>query len=276
MHSRPAPRTSKPFLKWPGSKSRALSALLPLLPHGPRLIEPFVGAGSVLLGTDYDTYVVNDANADLMATWAALQSRPREYIERAAALFISSNHSEEAYRRIRTEFNACTDRFERAVRLPYLNRFAFNGLFRVNSRDEFNVPYGRPARLPSFPVAEMEAAAEKLLRCTAITGGYASAIAMAQAGDIVYCDPPYSPTAGAASFTGYTRSRFGPADHEALVAACQEAVGRGATVLISNHDTEYTRELYRGWRIETFRVRRSIGADAQSRRAVAELVAIRP
>lgn len=253
-----------------------LNELLPLLPPGRRLIEPFVGAGAVLLGTDYPCYVINDANPDLIAVWSALQLRSDEYINRAAALFVEANRSEEAYRSIRMEFNSCRDRFERAVRFPYLNRFGFNGLFRVNARGEFNVPYGRPPRLPEFPSERMMAAAHKLHRCTVLTADFTAAIDMARADDVVYCDPPYAPSTSGASFTAYTPSRFGAAQHEALVAACLRAVSRGARVLVSNHDTAYTRELYRGWRIETVRVRRTVSAHVGSRRAAAELVAILP
>jgi DNA adenine methylase len=276
MHTHPAPRTSKPFLKWAGGKSRVLASLLPHLPCGGRLIEPFVGAGSVFLGTDYAAYVINDANSDLVATWAALQARPQEYVERASALFVPSNLSAQAYGRIRSDFNACTDRFERAIRLPYLNKFGFNGLFRVNGRGDFNVPYGKPAQLPRFPLREMEDAAAKLSRCAILNGDFAAAIALAGVGDVVYCDPPYSARSPAGSFTGYTALRFDQNAHERLLECCVQAVSRGARVVISNHDTPEVRTLYRGWHIESLFVRRSIGASAASRKHVAEVVAMLP
>ena len=164
--------TSKPFLKWSGGKQRLLAELAKRLPRGKRLIEPFVGAGSVFLGLHYDRYVINDANCDLVAVWTALQSRAEEFIERAAALFCEENRSSESYLRLRAKFNAEEDRFERAVLLPYLNRFGFNGLFRVNRAGQFNVPYGQPARLPSFPQREMEAAHRKLQHTTVLNGGF--------------------------------------------------------------------------------------------------------
>jgi DNA adenine methylase len=279
-HSPPPPRpalptTSKPFLKWSGWKQRLLSQLLPLLPAGSSLIEPFVGAGSVFLATEYDSYIINDANSDLIAAWVAILQRPREFSERAAAFFTKEHWSQEAYLRIRAEFNAHVDRFERAVRLPYLNKFGFNGLYRVNSRDEFNVPYGRPSSLPRFPVGEVEAAAHKLKRCLVLAGGFEVAISLAEAGDVVYCDPPYLPSSTGGSFTQYTTAGFSMDDHERLVACCDEAVRRGAVVLISNHDTEQTRELYRGWELVPLAVRRSISANSGSRLLAQELVAIK-
>jgi len=270
------PAASKPFLKWSGGKSRLLPQLLPLLPHGKRLIEPFVGAGSVFLAADYDAYVLNDANPDLVAAWVALRERPREFIERASAFFREEFHSQEAYLRVRAEFNRFEDRFERAVRLPYLNRFCFNGLYRVNSKGAFNVPYGAPPSLPAFDVVRYESAAVRLRRCLLLNGGFAGAIALAGVGDIVYCDPPYLDSSKGNSFSNYTANGFSKDDHQRLLECCIQAVSRGASVLISNHDTPETRELYKGWEVESLTVRRTVGAKASSRGTVAEVVARLP
>lgn len=231
-----------------------------------------MGAGSVFLATGYDCCVINDANPDLVATWSALQARPREYMERAAELFVDENQSPDAYASIRARFNAEVDSFERAVLLPYLNRFGFNGLFRVNAKGAFNVPYGQPKVLPNFPWNQMEAASRRLERCLILNGGFRAAIEMAEEGDVVYCDPPYVDDS-APSFTQYTSARFGIHQQYELVKACEAAVERGATVLISNHDTATTRALYAGWDIHEVSVRRSVSADAGARGIAGELVA---
>lgn len=281
MHQHPAASpipaaTSKPFLKWLGGKQRLLPELAKRLPAGKRLIEPFVGAGSVFLGLQFDSYVINDTNSDLIAVWTALQMQPRIFIERAEALFRPGNHAQDAYLRIRAHFNNETDRFERAVLLPYLNRFGFNGLFRVNRAGKFNVPYGRPTSLPGFPLKEMEAAHEKLQRTTILNGGFSFAMEQAGVGDILYCDPPYMDSSKGASFTGYSSSGFTMRDHEELLEAGVRAASRGATVVISNHDTPETRELYRLWHQESVSVRRSIAANASSRGDARELLAMLP
>ena len=268
-------RPSSPFLKWAGSKRRLLPQLLPHFPFRGRLIEPFLGAGAVFLAADYDRYLLNDANADLMAVWVSLQSSPRRFVEEASALFVEANRTPGAYLRIRDEFNSSTDRFERAVRLLYLNRFCFNGLFRVNSSGVFNVPYGKPARLPRVPLDELEAASRKLAAATLTVGGYKAALYEAGFGDVVYCDPPYADlSADAASFTAYTAGRFGIRDHLDLASACEAAAERGAVVLVSNHDTPQTRALYRGWELHELTVRRSIAADGDKRGDVSELLAV--
>lgn len=266
--------TSAPFLRWAGGKQRLLNQLLPLLPGGPRLIEPFVGAGSVFLGSSYASAVLNDANPDLVAVWVALRDRPSQFIAAASELFTESNRSVEAYRRIREEFNQSSDRFDRAVRFIYLNRFGFNGLFRVNQRGNYNVPYGRPAVLPGFPRERMRLASEKLSQCIVINGGFAHAMELATAGDVVYCDPPYSSSSQGSSFSGYTMEGFTTENHLALVQAARRAVGRGATVLISNHDTPVTRDLYREWCVHSLSVRRSVSAKQSARRSASELLAV--
>ena len=267
---------SQPFLRWAGGKKRLLQQLLPFLPPGQRLIEPFLGAGSVFLGTHYPSAVLNDANPDLVAVWVALRERPAAFIAAARQLFVESNRTAEAYEAIRADYNACLDRFERAVRFIYLNRFGFNGIYRVNRRGVYNVPFGRPASLPGFPLESMERASNKLASCLILNGGFAAALEGAGTGDVVYCDPPYSSSKSGASFSGYTPEGFPTSSHEALVRAAVGAVGRGATVLISNHDTCETRELYRGWHIEGLTVRRSVSGDDQARGFTGELVAILP
>jgi DNA adenine methylase len=246
------------------------------MPAKRRLIEPFVGAGSVFLAANYDAYVINDANPDLTAVWAALQGRPKDFVAEASRYFSPEHWSQDAYLSLRSLFNASTDTFERATLLPYLNRFGFNGLFRVNSRGAFNVPYGRPAALPLFPFDRMAAAAAKLQHCLVLNGDYGAAIEMVGVNDVVYCDPPYSASATGKSFTSYTPSGFDSEEHERLVDRAVAAVARGATVLISNHDTPQTRDLYRGWHIETLAVRRSMAADSSARRTASEVVAILP
>lgn len=273
MFTHPQFHPSRPFLKWAGGKQRLLPQLLPRLPLRGRLIEPFVGAGSVFLAADYDRYLLNDANADLMAVWVALKQRPREFVEASSAFFVEEYRSEDAYRQVRADFNASADRFERASRFLYLNRFGFNGLYRVNRDGFHNVPYAKPMALPRFPHEELQAAAAKLSSCKFMLGDYKAAMADAGYGDVCYCDPPYAPSAVGDSFTAYTEGGFSWADHRELVLAAEDAVGRGATVVISNHDTPATRELYSGWEIVQVSVRRSISSKSSSRGEVSEILA---
>lgn len=273
MQQHPQTRT-RPFLKWAGGKQRLLKTLLPLLPPGKRLIEPFLGAGSVFLGTDYASYVLNDANPDLVAAWVSLKERPAPFILEASALFCEANRSHDRYLALRDEFNSSSDAYSRAVLLPYLNCFGFNGLYRVNKAGAFNVPFGKPTRLPLFPFDEMFAAAVRLRRAKILSGDFQAAMDVAASGDIVYCDPPYHSSSKGASFSAYTSNGFTDADHLRLLECANAAAARGTTVLISNHDTPLTRKLYRDCEVHRLNVNRSIASTRHGRGNCEELVAI--
>jgi len=274
MPKHPTNQASRSPLKWAGGKHRLLPLLLPLFPHGDRLIEPFVGAGSVFLGTSYAGYLLNDANPDLMAFWSALKNDADRFVEAAQLYFDDQLRSDAAYRQIRHDFNATADSFERAVRLLYLNRFGFNGLYRVNRHGEYNVPYGKPVKVPGFPVLQCQLAAERLQSAELCCGDFERVMANGGKGDVIYCDPPYLNSTCGESFSAYTASGFGQEDHFRLMRAAQAAAGRGATVLISNHDTTDTRKLYREFELHAVNVRRSVSAEPSSRGMASELVAV--
>lgn len=273
MHKHPQ-QSLRPFFKWAGGKQRVLDHILPHLPHGARLIEPFVGAGSLFLASSYPTYLLNDANLDLIAVWRALQQEPSRFIAAASSFFVEQHRCADAYNDIRLAFNATSSPWDRAIRLPYLNKFGFNGLYRVNSHGQFNSPYGHPKAVPHFPKERMVASAHKLQSATILDGSYENAIEEARIGDVVYCDPPYLPTQHANSFTAYTNTGFAIEDQKRLVALAQKAVARGAHVLISNHDTPLARQIYTSFDIKSFDVPRSIGGTGATRKPVRELLAM--
>ena len=265
-------QSSKPFLKWAGGKQRLLSQLLGRLPQANRLIEPFVGAGSLFLSGRYPRAILNDANADLMALWTFIQERPAQFCADASGLFCEENRNKRAYECIRQKLNSEVDRYERCVRLLYLNRFGFNGLYRVNKAGSMNTPYGYPSSLPAFPWEQIALAHEKLRDVLIFGGDFQFAMSMAGAGDLVYCDPPYLPMTSAAF--KYTPAGFSLAEHERLVQAARQAVERGATVAISNHDTPEARALYRGFEVHELPSARHIAAKVCARRSARELLAI--
>ncbi len=267
--------TLKPPLKWVGGKQRILPALLPFIPREGRLIEPFVGAGAVFLNAGERPLVINDVNKDLVSMYKMLRDVPLDYIERARPLFTSDMHSPEAYADARRRFNSSSDNAERAALLLYLNKFGFNGLHRVNSKGHFNVPYGHPKTLPRFPLEQLQAMARRLQEATIMCGDFRPIMALAKAGDVLYCDPPYANgDEDKATFVGYTPGRFSNADQADLAALAWDAAARGATVVISNHDTPRTRALYAEMQVHTVEARRSVAADACHRGKARELIAI--
>ena len=266
---------TRPPLRWAGGNQRILSRLLPHIEGSGRLIEPFVGAGSVFTAAGERDIIINDANADLIEFYQCLKRDVNGYIEAAAIFFTEAHKSVEAYVANRDRFNKSESGVERAALLLYLNKFGFNGLYRVNKRNSFNVPYGHPKKLPEFPRLQLLEMAAKLQKVQIQHGDFTAAIALASAGDVVYCDPPYADASVAKrSFTAYTSDSFSWQQQQQLVDVSHAAVARGATVVISNHDNEVTRALYKGAEIHSFDVRRSVAADGEARTAARELIAV--
>ncbi|MCL1140638.1 Dam family site-specific DNA-(adenine-N6)-methyltransferase [Shewanella pneumatophori] len=267
-------KKQRAFLKWAGGKFKLIEALSAHLPQGDRLVEPFVGAGSVFLNTNYKRYLLCDINHDLINLYKIVQKEPEKYIAAAKALFVPEMNEKEAYYKIRTAFNATKDPFKRSVYFLYMNRHGFNGLCRYNRKGGFNVPFGSYKK-PYFPEKEIRAFSAKAQNAEFHCIGYEQAIDMTQAGDVVYCDPPYAPLSSTASFTTYVGTGFS-LDDQALLArqARHTAIDRGIPVLISNHDIPLTRELYHGARFDTIQVQRNISQKGSGRKKVDELMAL--
>ena len=238
---------SKPFLKWAGGKHK----LVPFIEHNlptksrKRLIEPFAGSAAVSLALEFESYLLNDANRDLIDLFTALKTDGAEFVGYARSFFTPDNNTDIRFYELRDRFNQSQDAHERAALFVYLNRHAFNGLCRYNSKGGFNVPFGKYAA-PYFPETE----------------------------DTVYCDPPYVPLSETASFTAYAQGGFGKDDQIRLSHTAKKAAAPSQGVLISNHDTEFTREIYREAVVKTLQVQRNIAAKGSSRKKVGELLAI--
>ncbi|WP_417686294.1 Dam family site-specific DNA-(adenine-N6)-methyltransferase [Pseudidiomarina gelatinasegens] len=262
------------FLKWAGGKYNLIEPITAVLPEGNKLIEPFVGAGSVFLNTNYPSYLLNDVNPDLITLFKTVKRRPMRFIEDARKLFSTANNTPEAYYALRKQFNATTDGYERSLLFLYLNRHGYNGLCRYNLSGQFNVPFGQYLR-PYFPRAEIEFFAEKAQRATFTCMSFEKVFRRARIGDVVYCDPPYAPLSLTANFTSYSSGGFSIAHQTELARrAEQTARKRGIPVLISNHDTDFTRLLYKKAQLETLQVSRFISPKGESRGKVAELLAL--
>ncbi len=267
--------TVRPFLKWAGAKTQLVKTLRRLLPPGDgRFIEPFVGSGVVFMNTQFRSSLLSDSNQDIISLYTVLKTKRQEFIDSCKRLFTSDNNSEEKYYELRDEFNGCKDRERRASLFVYLNRHCFNGLCRYNKKGEFNTPIGKYSSV-YFPADEMLAFAEKLKTADLRRLDFRDALSRAGDADVVYCDPPYVPLTATASFTNYAAGGFGEKDHRDLYALAIDASSRGALVVVSNHDTPFTRNLYQGTtRLESMMVSRTISCDGQNRNKAKELIAV--
>jgi DNA adenine methylase len=265
----------KPFLKWAGNKFQILQRILEVLPSGGRLIEPFVGSGAVFLNTDYPSYLLTDTNRDLITLYGCLQEDGESFIEYCRSFFTPKNNAEEVFYTLRAEFNTTEDRHLKAALFLFLNRHCYNGLCRYNAKGEFNAPFGRYKK-PYFPAQEMRFFSDKANRQKAIfqVWDFEKAMRSAKPGDVVYCDPPYVPLSRTANFTNYSTGGFDLESQQRLADVAKEVAGRGLTVVISNHDTDFTRRAYANADLISFQVQRYISCNGANRGKAAELLAV--
>lgn len=262
----------RPFLKWAGGKFRLLDRINRTLPDGDRLIEPFLGSGSVFLNTDYDAYLVADINQDLINLYQQLKKSPKSFINYCQNWFQDSENDKTAYYHWRDVFNQSTDPKERSALFVYINRHGYNGLCRYNSKGKINVPFGQYKK-PYFPADEMYQFAAKAKQARFVCADYETIMGRARAGDVVYCDPPYVPLTDSANFTSYSQQGFGLDAQMQLAIKARSLAKRGVPVVISNHLNGFTKELYEHARIESFEVRRFISCKGNNRNNVEELLA---
>lgn len=263
----------KPFLKWVGGKQKIVDRIKMRLPTGKRLIEPFAGGGSIFLNTNYADNLIADINADVINTYKQIQTGGDDFINLASQLYCKENNTLEAYTKLRTEFNTTTDLKRKSALFIYLNRHGFNGLCRYNSKGTFNVAFGYYSE-PKFPLKEVLDFAEKSQTATFKCANFKDTMAAAQPGDVVYCDPPYVSFSSSKSFTGYTSVGFDLDSHKILTETAIILAAKGIPVLISNHNTEFTRQLYESASISYFDVQRTVSPDGDNRVKAAELLAL--
>lgn len=267
----PAPR---PFIKWPGGKWRlrhTLAAALPSDVARRRWVEPFAGGAAMFFAQRPQRALLCDVNADLIATYCSVRDDVEAVVVHLQRL--ASGHRKERYYALRKRHNdrrAAMPPAERASLFIYLNKACFNGLYRVNKRGEFNVPMGRYAN-PAILDADGLVAASRALAGVDIRAQRAAVTCDAVGeGDFVYLDPPYDPISRTSNFTAYSSEGFGDADQRHLRDMCMRLGHKGAKFMISNSNTPFIRELYRGFYVTEITATRSIGV--KSRGTVRELV----
>ena len=265
----------RPFLKWPGGKYAQLDQIMPFIGSGKRLIEPFVGAGSVFLNAQgFERYIGGDTSADLIGLYHALQQNPAGLVDKARAMFEGFN-TRAGYTDVREKFNRMHyTPLERAAAFLYLNRHAFNGLMRYNLKGGFNSSYGK-YKAPYFPVDEMEAFSKLSPSCEFHCQSFVDTIRQAGEGDVLFCDPPYMPLPGKEGFTTYTGTTFTDEHQWQLLNEMVAAHQRGARVIATNSSNEKLVEAYRkaGFNVRDLFARRSMSCKGDSREIAVDIIA---
>lgn len=265
----------KPFLKWAGNKYRILDKILKEIPKAQRFVEPFAGSCAVYLNCTAKVALINDINQDLIGLYQHIQANGEEYIKYCESFFTPENNTKEAFLALREKFNHSVNSEERGALLLYLNRHCFNGLVRYNSKGKFNVPFGSYKK-PYFPLNELWEFYKhtKNVQTSFTAKDFKAIFDELQTGDVVYCDPPYVPLSSTASFTAYSENSFALTQQTELANCARKAFERGITVILSNHSTDTTKELYKHANIKEFEVQRFISCKGNSRNKAPELLAI--
>jgi DNA adenine methylase len=271
-----------PFVKWAGGKSSLAQELLHSVPsHFANYYEPFLGGGALFFAI-YSrnrsfNAILSDVNAELISAYEVIKDAPDQLIQLLSRFreeyFRSGNSSSYYYQKRQWQ---TTDPIESAARLIFLNKTCYNGLYRVNSRGEFNVPFGRyknpkivdPENILAVSTALRDANAQ--LRCA----DYRTVLSSCAKNDFVYLDPPYQPKSKTSSFTDYAPGGFSEQDQRELAEEFRKLVDRGCAVLLSNSETPLTSHLYSEYETRSVVVNRPINSVASGRTGYKELIVV--
>ena len=263
------------FIKWAGGKKQLLEQFKPLFPKKiERYFEVFVGGGAVLfyiIKTYKPKYVfISDINEELINTYEVLKNDVDNLINELKKL--KQLHSRETYYEIRAENPKLLSPLTRASRFIYLNKTCFNGLYRVNSKGGFNVPMGS-YKDPTICQEKELREISKLLKDVEIKlMSFEEITKLAKENDFVYFDPPYYPLKNKPSFTTYTKDKFLEKEQKQLAEVFKKLDKKGCKVMLSNSDTEFIKDLYKGYKITSVNASRMINCDGSKRGKIKEIV----
>ena len=267
----------KPFVKWAGGKRQILDKLNKYVPTNfDTYYEPFVGGGALLFDLAPKKAVINDSNEELMNVYNVLCDYSK-YSKMCKLLNkYEANHSEEFYYEIRNmdkekSFSRISD-YKKAARTLYLNKSCFNGLYRVNKKGEFNVPFNKNKKVNTYDGENLLTIHYFLtnndikIECL----DFEESVKNAKKGDFVYFDPPYD--SDTSTFNSYTEEGFGKEEQRRLARTFKELDSRGVYVMLSNHNTILVNELYKDYNIHIIEAKRSINSKGSKRGNVEEVI----
>jgi DNA adenine methylase len=263
----------QPFLKWAGGKSSLISQLEGLFPKEYRQFhEPFLGGAAVFFHLDPGRAFLSDINPRLVKCYRSIRNDLGGVIRLLEQL--RARHNEGHYYDARRRLNHATSlsSTEIAALQIYLNKTCYNGLYRENKKGHFNVPIGSYRNPSVFSRGNLEAVSQRLRASEISCQPFNLVLDRASEGDFVYFDPPYDPISKTSNFVAFSKNGFGDEDQAKLAEVFQKLHKRGCQVMLSNSNTPLIRRLYKHFRFDRVRARRSINSKASRRGTVEELV----
>ena len=262
-------QTPKPFLKWAGGKKQLIEQFTRLIParYGCYL-EPFVGGGALFFALRPPRAALSDINRELIECYQAI----RDDLDAVIAVLRKHRYEKDYYYQVRAQDPGKLTIPKRAARTIYLNKAGFNGLYRVNRRGRFNVPFGRHTNPTLCNESNLRACSAALQGVELAVNDFEQAALRASRGDFVYFDPPYVPVSDTSYFTSYIPGGFGWDQQQRLASVFAKLAERGVRVMLSNSDVPAVRDLYRGFRIERVEATRRINCQVDGRGKIGEVV----
>ena len=268
----------KPFVKWAGGKRQIMDKLTKYVPDEfNTYYEPFIGGGALLFELSPKKAVINDSNKELMNVYEVLCDEQKFKKMCSVLNTYEIKHNEEFYYEIRNKdrnknaYNRLSD-YTRAARTIYLNKACFNGLYRVNSKNEFNVPFGKKSKVNTYEGGNLITVSNYLTMndIKILSIDFEEVVKDAKKGDFVYFDPPYDSDTG--TFNSYTEEGFGKESQRRLARVFKELDEKGIYVMLSNHNTTLINELYNGFNIHVIEAKRNINSKGNKRGKVEEVI----
>lgn len=268
----------KPFVKWAGGKRQIIDKLKMYVPDEfNTYYEPFVGGGALLFELSPREAVINDYNEELMNVFLCIKDDDKFTKMCSELNRHEMNHSEEYYYQIRnidrdkSKFKKLSD-YKRAARTIYLNKACFNGLYRVNSKNEFNVPFNGKNKVNTYDGQNLGIihAFLNFNKITILSTDFEESVKTAKEGDFIYFDPPYD--SETSTFNSYTENGFGRGEQIRLAKVYKELADRGCFVMLSNHNTALVQDLYKDYNIHLIEAKRNINSDGKKRGKVEEVI----
>lgn len=268
-----------PLVKWAGGKRQLLAALNNRLPESWNdFYEPFFGGGAFFISLQnqgrISRAIIADLNSELVSFYRVVKTSPQKLVD--ALSDTSFENSAAAYKRLKDEFNDTVPDRENAVRRAalflFLNKHGYNGLWRVNSKGRFNVPFGSYAKQSIPPATSIHLFSAMLRQVTILNADFEKAVRTARKMDFIYLDPPYHPISKTARFTGYNCTGFSLDDQIRLAGVFDKLSKKGVQVMLSNSKAQEIEDLYEGYTIETVAATRCINCKGKKRSGSSEII----
>lgn len=262
-----------PIVKWVGGKRQLMFELLKNMPEDyNRYFEPFIGGGALFFELQPDNAYISDMNEELINLYQVVRDNVDELITDLQKHDISKEYFMEIRNIDRTEKYQNWSNIQKASRFIYLNRTCFNGMYRVNSKGEFNVPFGHYKNPRILDENNLINCSNLLQRTEIKHADFSEILKKVKKGDFVYFDPPYVPLSETSSFTSYTKDGFDMDMQFKLRDVCDELDSMGVKFLLSNSDTKLVNELYENYNIKKVFASRQINANADGRGKITEVL----